>query len=185
MAESTLPVAILKKYPNTYFIETGTARGEGVQTALECGFEEIISIEANPDVFTAACQRFAVCENVTLLLGDSGSVLPTILSGISQQVTFWLDAHMSEGEPELGETVNPCPILFDLRAISGHAVKGHTILIDDIRYFRKGGIPKWHNISLGDIMGAIMDISGDYRISFEDGFDKDDILVAKFKEGDL
>lgn len=182
MGESTLPARVLSKYMNRYFIETGTADGEGVQVALECGFAEIITIEANPDVFAAACRRFAPVNNVVLVMGDSGSVLPTVLNGIHERATFWLDAHISEGEPDLGERVNPCPILFDLRAIGQHSVKGHTILIDDMRYFRAGGIPKWGNISMGDIMGAIMDISGDYRISFEEGFAPDDILVAKFKE---
>lgn len=187
MNDSSLPIEVLKKYPNRYFIETGTARGEAIQLALECGFPEIISIEANVDTFTKACQRFAVCDNVMLVMGDSGAVLPGVLKGVQEPATFWLDAHVSSGEPDLDKGINPCPVLFDLLAIAQHPVKGHVILIDDIRYFRRGGIVEWNSINLGDIMGAIMDISPEYRITFEDGGDHekrlvDNILVAQFRK---
>ena len=36
---------ILKKFLNPYFIETGSHIGNGIQSAIDCGFDNIISIE--------------------------------------------------------------------------------------------------------------------------------------------
>lgn len=182
MSESTLKPDILRPFLTRTFIETGTAAGEGIMSALEAGFERIISIEANPDVFVKACKRFRDNDRVTNILGDSGVVLPDILRGIDEPATFWLDAHWSTGEPDLGPAVNKCPILYDLRGIGQHAVKNHIILIDDIRYFRSGGLPQWHNVNLGDLMQVILEINSDYRIQFVEGFQPHDILVARVKE---
>ena len=182
MSNSTLSIEVLRDYPNPVYIETGTAKGESVQVALDAGFGQIITIEVNPDVFAKACERFIDKDNVMLVMGDSGVVLPNILDGVKDRATFWLDAHWSTGEEDLGPDINKCPILHDLRAIAAHQIKDHTILIDDIRYFRQGGIPQWNGVTLGDIMEVILNINPGYRISFRDGFCKDDILVAKVKE---
>ena len=182
MSDSTLKPEVLRQFMTDTFIETGTARGEGVQVALDVGFKNIISIEANPDVYVKACSRFQDAPNVTLIMGDSGSVLPDLLRGIKTPATFWIDAHWSTGECDLGPSINKCPILHDLRAIAGHEIKGHIILIDDIRYFRAGGIPQWGMVKLGDIMEVILDMNPDYRITFADGFIENDVLVAKVKE---
>jgi hypothetical protein len=179
MAYSTLKLDLLKKYPNKYFIETGTARGEGIMTAIEAGcFEQIISIEVNPGVYKKACDRFMQREDVLLMLGDSQHVLPDALHGIDSEVTFWLDAHWSQGECDLGPSVDKCPILHDIAAIGEHPIKTHTILIDDIRYFRSGGLPQWNDIKLGDIMDCILEVNPLYRIEFAEGFLANDVLVA-------
>ena len=34
-----------KKYPNPVFVETGSLMGDGIQQALEAGFQKVISIE--------------------------------------------------------------------------------------------------------------------------------------------
>lgn len=182
MSQSTLKAELLRQCMNRTFIETGTAAGEGVQVALDAGFEQIVSIEANPTVFVKACERFRNEPRVLNVLGDSGVVLPQILKGIENPATFWLDAHWSTGEEELGSGVSKCPILYDLRAIGQHTVKTHTILIDDIRYFRAGGLPQWGMVNLGDIMEVILEINADYRIEFANGFAPYDVLVAKIKE---
>lgn len=182
MPESTLKLDVLKEFPNQVFIETGTASGEGVVVALEAGFSQVISIEANPDVYVKACERFQGEDRVTLVMGDSGIVLPGLIAAIKIPVTFWLDAHYSHGECDLGPGVNKCPVLHDLRAIAQHAIKNHTIMVDDIRYFRQGGIPLWHMYTLGDIMEVVMDINPNYRLSFRDGHAKDDILVCTIED---
>lgn len=182
MSYSTLKIELLKKHPNPYFIETGTANGEGIMTAIEAEFENIISIEVNSDVFVKACNRFIENENVILMLGDSGVVLPDVIKRIDKPITFWLDAHWSTGECDLGPSVDKCPILRDIAAIGEHSIKNHTILIDDIRYFRAGGLPQWSNIKLGDIMDQIMQVNPLYRIDFADGFMANDVLVATVKE---
>ena len=182
MPYSTLKAELLKKHPNKYFIETGTARGEGIEVAIECGFESIISIEVNSVTYAKACERFVSRPDVLLILGDSGVVLPNTISGIEQQITFWLDAHWSTGECDLGPSVDKCPILRDIAAIGQHPIKDHTTLIDDIRYFRGGGLPQWGNVKLGDIMDQILEVNPLYKIEFADGFMANDVLVATVKE---
>lgn len=184
MPYSTLKTKVLREHPNKFFIETGTAKGEGVLTAIECGFDEIYTIEANPDVFKKACEKFIDEDSVVLLMGDSGAVLPDILShgDIDAPATFWLDAHWSEGESDLGPGIDKCPILRDISAIGEHSIKSHTILIDDMRYFRAGGLPVWGNIKLGDIMDQIMEVNPMYRIDFAEGLMANDVLVATVKE---
>ncbi len=182
MSESTLKLDVLKDYKTGTFIETGTADGEGIAVALEAGFEKVISIEVNPDVYIKACNRFINDDRVLLVMGDSAVHLPQVINNIEGQATFWLDSHWSHGECDLGPSVNKCPILHDLRAIAGHPVKNHILLIDDIRYFRAGGLPQWNGVTLGDIMEVVMDINPDYRLSFRDGHVKDDVLVCEVKQ---
>ena len=182
MPYSTLKTELLKKHLNKYFIETGTARGEGIETAIECEFEQIISIEVNSVVYAKASERFVSRDDVLLILGDSGKVLPDVLLDIHDPITFWLDAHWSHGECDLGPSIDKCPILQDIAAIGQHPVKNHTILIDDMRYFRAGGIPEWNGIKLGDIMDEIMEVNPLYRIEFADGCMANDVLVATVKE---
>lgn len=178
MGESTLKLEVLKDYKTGTFVETGTADGEGVAVALNAGFEKVISLEVNPDVYVKACRRFMGDDRVLLVMGDSALHLPHVVSGLFEgKATFWLDSHWSKGECDLGPSVNKCPILHDLRAIAGSPIKDHIILVDDIRYFRSGGLPQWGGVTLGDIMEVVMEINPDYRISFRDGFVKDDVLV--------
>ena len=42
---------IMRKGNRKIFIETGTAEGDGIECALKAGFEEIYSIELNPNLF--------------------------------------------------------------------------------------------------------------------------------------
>ena len=179
MSESTLKLDVLKDYKTDTFIETGTADGEGIVVALEAGFEKVISVEVNPNVYVKACERFMGDDRVLLVMGDSAVHLPHVISNLEEKATFWLDSHWSAGECDLGPSVNKCPILHDLRAIAGSEIKDHILLVDDIRYFRAGGIPQWNGVTLGDIMEAVMDMNPDYRLSFRDGFVKDDVLVCK------
>jgi hypothetical protein len=178
MSYSTLKTELLKQHPNKYFIETGTARGEGILTAIECGFEQIISIECNPKAFAKASEKFADRDDVLLILGDSAICLPDVLADIHEPATFWFDAHWSQGEDDLGPSVDKCPLLQDIATVGAHLIKNHTILIDDMRYFRAGGIPVWHNIKLGDIMDQVMEVNPLYRIEFADGHVANDVLVA-------
>lgn len=182
MNQSTLKLEVLKEFPNQVFIETGTAKGEGILIALEAGFSEVYSIEANPEVYVTGCNRFKDDNRVTLLMGDSGVVLPHLLEGIKCPATFWLDAHWSTGECDLGPSVNKCPVLHDLRAIALHPIKNHVILVDDIRYFRTGGIPQWNMVSLGDIMEVVMEINPNYRMDFREGHVENDVLVCAVEE---
>ena len=44
---ASLSKEVLEKYPNKYFIETGTHIGNSVRLALDSGIEKIITMEIN------------------------------------------------------------------------------------------------------------------------------------------
>lgn len=185
MPESTLKSEVLRKYAGhcQVFIETGTASGEGVQVAIDVGFARIVTIEANPDMFFRACERFAEFDHVICAMGDGGQVLGQILRDVHEPAVFWLDSHWSTGEDPLAPGISPCPVISEIRHIAEHPIKEHVILIDDMRYFRGKGIGQWGNVTLSEIIEGIFAINRDYWITFDDGFCPQDILVAKVNGG--
>jgi hypothetical protein len=185
MSDSTLKPEILRKYKGDcrVFIETGTSKGEGVQVALDGGFQRIITIEANPNMFMAACERFSNEDKVLCAMGDGGQLLGQLLRDVHEPALFWLDSHWSTGEDPLAPGISSCPLVAELRHIAEHGIKEHVILIDDMRYFRGPGIAQWGNVTLSDIIDGIGTINRDYWITFDDGFCAQDVLVAKVNRG--
>jgi len=165
---------VFRKYPNKYFVETGTYVGDGIQNALQAQFREIYSIELSPYHYQCSSDRFHGCPNVHLFLGNSASMLSQVLNQIDAPATFWLDSNYSSGNTARGETNTP--ILQELEAIALHPIKTHTILIDDVRLF---GSIEFDFIELEEITAKIFEINPNYRISFEDGYVMRDVLVAK------
>ena len=103
-------------------------------------------------------------------LGDSGIVMPEILKNIDEKITFWLDGH----------EFYKIPLINELESIKNHKIKGHTILIDDVRMLTR---PEWNNIGLESIISKIKEIDERYEISFVDSVNgKNDILIAKINE---
>lgn len=82
--------------PGTIFVETGSAAGDGIQRALDAGFQEIHSIEAAESWYQLCCERFEAYANVTLHHGRSTDVLgkSTFIDPVDRYV-FFLDAHPS------------------------------------------------------------------------------------------
>ena len=157
---------IFKSYLNPIFFETGSYDGNGIKHALEYGFETIISIELHPAWFEQCRLKYGG-NNVELYLGDSEDLMPLILKTIDRPCTFWLDAHYS-GEGT-GNGKHSVPILQELDFIKAHSEQTgiiHTILIDDIRYFRKG----WDNVKLQNLIDKVMEINSNYKISFADSW---------------
>lgn len=120
-----------KKYKTDLFIETGSYLGDGIQQALEAGYEKIISIELSDRYFKESTERFISEPKVTVVQGDSYKVLPVILNEINTKATFWLDGHHSCGDTALGDYW--APLMKELNAIKNHKIKDHTIMIDDMR----------------------------------------------------
>lgn len=89
---------VFKCHQKRIFVESGSYRGDGIQNALDAGFEEIYSIELAPHLHEVCAKRFADNPHVHLYLGDSSVVLKTILDEIYEPVTFWLDGHYSWGD---------------------------------------------------------------------------------------
>lgn len=171
---ATAPPGFFKKFPNRFFVETGSYEGEGISQAVNAGFAEIHSIELS-ELFYAKCQeRFKNQSNVHLWLGDSGVILQNIISTISEPITFWLDGHWS-GEPTARGKTNT-PILEELNAIQRHPIKTHIILIDDVRCF---GQEEFDYIKLSGIIRKIFEINRNYKITYARGHKHNDILVAQ------
>lgn len=123
---------------NNIFIETGTYIGEGVKKAISSGFTKIISIELDKKRYEICKNKFENNDNVEIILGDSGKVLPNILKNINQPCTFFLDAHYCVDNAEISEKW--CPLNEELDAIRNHHIKNHTILVDDIRCMDNSGL---------------------------------------------
>lgn len=121
-----------RKFDYGIFVETGTYRGNMVE-AMKTRFKKIYSIELSDDLYRKAKDRFVNDKHVELLKGDSGVILPELLTRIKEPAFFWLDAHYSGGITARG-TIDT-PIERELQAIMNHPIKEHVILIDDARHF--------------------------------------------------
>lgn len=165
--------AVFAKYPNPCFIETGAFLGDGIHHAIRAGFEEIYSIELSEHYFQHCKHRYQKKGHVHLLLGDSAIILGELLDEIDCRCTFWLDGHYSGGNTAQGKSYTA--LMRELMSIKEHFIKDHTILIDDVRLF---DTVEMDFISLSDVVEMIRSINPDYVFAFEDGYVKNDILVA-------
>ena len=156
---------LFKKYPNAIFIETGSCVGDGIQQALDEGFEEIYSVELLPLNYIFCSNRFKDVPEVTLIYGDSVKALEGMLSRLKVPATFWLDAHNG---------AESTPLLRELEVINNHHIKTHTILIDDLRDWKV----KYHGFDTEILKQKLLEINPNYKISLEEGYVPNDILAA-------
>lgn len=161
------------KYPNQYFVETGSYVGDGIQMAIDVGFPQIYSIELQESLYENCYIRFISSPQVKLFLGDSSDQLSLFLQEIDAPATFWLDGHYSGGFT--GKGISNTPLLKEIEQIAEHPIKTHTILIDDIRQF---GTYHMDFITLEEVKDKIRLINPNYEFCYEDGFVPQDILVA-------
>ena len=157
---------LFKKYPNAIFIETGSCTGDGIQQALDEGFEEIYSVELLPLNYIFCSNRFKDVPEVTLVYGDSVKALEGMLSRLKVPATFWLDAHNG---------AESTPLLQELEVIKKHHIKTHTILIDDLRDWKV----KYHGFDTEILKKKLLEINPNYLFSLEKGYVPNDILAAK------
>lgn len=136
--------AIVEEYQRRFglrvFVETGTFAGEMVNAMLG-RVDRIYSIELDDAWYARAVARFANRRDVTLVHGDSGTCLAEVLGGLREPALFWLDAHYSG--PVTARGPLDSPIEEELERIARHPVRGHVVLIDDMRVFDgTGGYPE-------------------------------------------
>lgn len=143
-AKRALLRKIAAQYDLRVFIETGTYMGE-TAWALRKRFERVDTIELEPTLAQLARIRFARTANVHVHEGDSAVVLATLLDSLRERALFWLDAHPSTDRTASGGLI---PLRAELAAIAVHPVRGHVILIDDVRYLGTPGYPGWAEIEL-------------------------------------
>lgn len=125
--------AYLRRFGLHQFVETGTHLGDTVAYVAQDRQVYATSIELDDAYYQAASRRFAGYQNVTILHGDSGLILPQLVRQLSEPALFWLDGHYSGGVTGKGEI--DTPISAELSAILDSGIKGHVILIDDVRCF--------------------------------------------------
>ncbi len=121
-----------EKFKYNILVETGTYLGDMV-AAQRKNFNTIYSIELGVALYKKAKAKFKNNKNVIILQGDSGKVLPHVLSEINEPAIFWLDGHYSAGITAKGD--KECPIFEELDAIFHCRKFNHIILIDDARCF--------------------------------------------------
>ena len=117
-------------------------------------FSRIHTIEVDPFLCAAAGRRFSRFPHVSVHLGDSSAVLPSIITGISQPALYWLDGHYSAGIT--GSGTLECPVMAELDAIYELSTAPFIIVIDDARCF--GQDPAYP--SMTELRQRITDISG-------------------------
>jgi len=110
-------------------VETGTYFGEMV-SAMRRHVERIYSIEVDPQLARRAVAQFARRPGITILEGDSGRLIPELLSTIAAPTLFWLDAGYYGWAGVAGDTGR---LAAELDTILRHPVQGHVILLDDAR----------------------------------------------------
>lgn len=165
---------IFVKYLNQYFVETGTFEGQGIEYALDVGFDHVRSVDIDQKSYEAALVKFRYNPRVDLYHGPTEVKLQEMIKEIRVPVTFWLDAHWSgEGTPMSDKK---CPLLDELEVIKNHPVKNHTIMIDDIRCC---GTDYFDFITKEQLENKIKEINPQYVITYEDSWEPKDILVAR------
>ena len=150
---------ILAAYPDiTAFIETGTYHGATIERVKD-QFERVYTIELGHDLWQAAQTKFAADLHVHTLRGDSGTLLPGILSSIEdRRALVWLDAHYSGGVTARGKA--DTAIAHELGAFQVGSRRDHIIMIDDIDDFTGlNGYPTVEELGI-----ALHSINPDYRI---------------------
>lgn len=166
------------EFKRRVFVETGTFGGDGIQKALEAGFEEIYSIDIEPLFIRNTRQRYKNQHNIHLDVKDSSYQLWDVIQNIKEPVVFWLDAHIGFPDPNAVNVKNT-PLIEELDQIKRHPLKNHTILIDDLHCCET---LLFDFLTLDDIIAKVLEINPEYDIRFVDGGNdgeyKDNILVA-------
>ena len=165
-----------KPFVRTYFIETGSLKGNAIRQALTAGFKKVRSLEIDQSLVRDVQRRFKNNPDVLVIQGESGAMLYDMIKDINQEVTFWLDAHNGTYNPSGNNT----PILRELEQIKQHHIKTHTILIDDMHC---AGKELFDFITKDMIIAKIKEINPDYEISYvtggDDGECPENVMVAR------
>ena len=114
-------------------VETGTFLGN---TSMRCSkvFDQVVTIELDPDLHKRAKQFLSSRENVECILGDATQKLPEVLSRDDcKKAVLFLDGHFSSGETAHGDVPEPACELLD--SLAQFKEKIHGIVVDDFRLF--------------------------------------------------
>jgi len=114
-------------------VETGTNLGDSAAVLAEM-VDRVWTVELSPRYAEWARARHAATSAITLLEGDSATVLAGIAPGIDEPALYWLDAHWCAGDSAGYEA--QCPLLGEIEALeTSPAASDSAILIDDASFF--------------------------------------------------
>lgn len=128
-----------EQYDLNILVETGTFLGDTVEF-FKKKFKSIYSIELSEELARKANMRFENDDNITIIQGDSGKELSSLVNQFNEPALFWLDGHYSSeffvGEEYIktGRGEKDTPVEQELKVILGSTLN-HVILIDDARLF--------------------------------------------------
>ncbi|MEO6682253.1 MAG: class I SAM-dependent methyltransferase [Ginsengibacter sp.] len=141
----SLPKEIVLEFKNEAkfqnFIETGTYKGGSSYWAAR-HFDNVYTIEIDPEISKATASRPECPENIEFLVGNSKDVLPELVENIHSPSLFWLDGHWCNIS-EVGKDME-CPLIDEIKALKNF--QSSVILIDDARAFL-GPLPPPHDDS--------------------------------------
>jgi hypothetical protein len=143
-------------------IETGTYKG-GSARILASVFDEVITIELDPELHARAVDRLAGIPSITAVHGSSRDRLAPLVDP-TRPTLYWLDGHWS-GDGTAGEE-DECPVLDELHAV-GEGHPDDCILIDDARLFLEPPPPPHkseHWPTFDDIAAAILSARPEHRV---------------------
>jgi hypothetical protein len=158
---SVLALEMKRSAGLTAFVETGTFLGNSIEWA-SANFDQVWTIEINPNYLASARERHQSLSNVHYMLGDSTTELTKALKQLTGPALCWLDAHAGAGffGPE-----DNCPLMAELEAVLSSPYE-HCILIDDARAFVAPPPPPFDHYRwppLETIFGAIA-VRPDYHV---------------------
>lgn len=129
--------SVLERYglSTGVWVETGTNIGNTTAWIAQRFDVEVLSLEPQLALFNEANRNLRRFPNVSLRLGTSEEVLPSLLSDLDGPITFWLDGHYSGGNTYLAATETP--VRMELETIEHHLPRWThvAVLIDDFRCF--------------------------------------------------
>jgi hypothetical protein len=111
----------------TTMVETGTYYGEMI-AAVAQGFRRIYSIEIDPTLAQRARERFRKLAHVTIVDGDSQTVVPQLLPKLNEACLWWLDAGYCGWAGAAGKSER---LGVEFEAILADRAHQHVILMDD------------------------------------------------------
>ncbi len=167
----TSSVELFSSYTNQakVFIETGTFTGDGIQRALDAGFEKVYSCDINNEYVENAKIKYEN-KNVVVENLESKLFLEKVLSKIDERVVIFLDAHSMPhdmydeqrgfGSDTVKEGLGPCPLLNELEIIKNHHIKNHIILIDDFQCFNTW---MFEDLEFDDVNDFLLSINPKYK----------------------
>ena len=149
------------------------------RAAADLGFKKIITVELQERLYLESKELSKDYPQIEFYLGDSPQIMKEILPTVEGRITFWLDAHIDGGNyvPGVTPEIRQCPLYEELDFLKTLTRKDHTIIIDDMRII---GVLGWGvGTYKEELIRKLKEINPDYRISFIDGYEPNDILVAQ------